>query len=120
MRILIDMNLSPLWVLELRKHGFDVVHWSAIGKANTPDKELFNWAIQNDSLIFTHDLDFGTLLAANKSNCPSVIQIRTQDVTPLKQLNTLISVLTQFAKHLEKGALITVDENKAKVRILPI
>jgi len=120
MKILIDMNLSPHWVSELKRHDFDAVHWSEIGKANAPDIEIFHWAIKNDCVVFTHDLDFGTLLATNKTNCPSVIQIRTQDVTPLKQIKTLISVLSQFATHIENGALITIDENRARVRILPI
>jgi predicted nuclease of predicted toxin-antitoxin system len=30
----------------------------------------------------THDLDFGTLLAATQRNSPSVIQVRCQDVLP--------------------------------------
>jgi hypothetical protein len=30
-RLLIDMNLSPEWVAELGRHGFDAVHWSSIG-----------------------------------------------------------------------------------------
>jgi predicted nuclease of predicted toxin-antitoxin system len=42
MKILIDMYLSPAWVNELHKNGFDAVHWSEIGKANAPDVEIFN------------------------------------------------------------------------------
>jgi len=30
-KILIDMNLSPLWVTYLQAHGFDAAHWSAKG-----------------------------------------------------------------------------------------
>ncbi len=120
MKILIDMNLSPAWVSKLKQQGFDAVHWSEVGKANAPDIEIFIWAIQNDCVVFIHDLDFGTLLATNKTNCPSVIQIRTQDTTPLKQINTLISVLSEFADHIESGALITINKHKARVRILPI
>ncbi len=120
MKILIDMNLSPAWVNELHKHGFDAAHWSEIGKANAPDVEIFNWALQNDFLVFTNDLDFGTLLATSKTSYPSVIQIRTQDVTPKKQISTLVSVISKFADHISSGALITIDENRARVRILPI
>jgi predicted nuclease of predicted toxin-antitoxin system len=40
------------------------------------------WARNNDYLVFTHDLDFGILLAHSRDSGPSVIQVRTQDVTP--------------------------------------
>jgi predicted nuclease of predicted toxin-antitoxin system len=31
MKILIDMNLSPLWVDALTEAGIESVHWSTIG-----------------------------------------------------------------------------------------
>ena len=120
MKVLIDMNLSPAWTEAFIKTGIDSVHWSQVGKPDAPDKEILAWAIENDCIIFTHDLDFGALLAANKSICPSVIQIRTQDVTPAFLLKTIIQTIAQFKDYLEKGALITLDEKKSRVRILPI
>jgi len=41
-----------------------------------------DYAGDNGFVIFTHDLDFGALLASRKSRQPSVIQIRTQDTLP--------------------------------------
>jgi len=32
--------------------------------------------------VFTHDLDFGDILAATGAEAPSVIQVRTEDTTP--------------------------------------
>ncbi|MEH2151498.1 DUF5615 family PIN-like protein [Nostoc sp.] len=71
-------------------------------------------------LFFTHDLDFGSLLAATGVDTPSVIQVRTQDVLPKSIENLVISALNQFESSLETGALITVDQNQSRVRILPI
>ena len=34
MKILIDMNLSPMWVQFLVSHGIEAVHWSTIGDAS--------------------------------------------------------------------------------------
>ncbi|MFM6255795.1 MAG: DUF5615 family PIN-like protein, partial [Dolichospermum sp.] len=45
---------------------------------------------------FTHDLDFGSLLAATGANTPSVIQIRTQDILPSSIEDIVISALKQF------------------------
>ena len=120
MRLLIDMNLSPQWQPFLSDNGFDAVHWSGIGAGNAPDTEIMHWARENRSVVFTHDLDFGILLAHSKDGGPSVIQVRTQDVSPKHLGPTLLRVLQAHREALEKGALLTIDESKSRVRILPI
>jgi predicted nuclease of predicted toxin-antitoxin system len=120
MKILIDMNLSPTWVEEFAKADINSVHWSQVGLPNAPDKEIFDYASENDFVVFTNDLDFGTLLALNKTNCPSVIQVRTQDVTPQNLFHTINSTLTKYSEFIKQGALITIDESKSRIRILPI
>lgn len=68
MKILLDMNLSPMWVPVLTRAGFETVHWSEVGKQNAPDSELMLWAKQNEYVVFTHDLDFGDILASSGMN----------------------------------------------------
>jgi predicted nuclease of predicted toxin-antitoxin system len=82
MKFLIDMNLSPLWAPFLAGHGYEGVHWSAIGDVSAPDSEILQYAAEYGYVVFTHDLDFGMLLAAPKLLRPSVIQVRSQDVMP--------------------------------------
>ena len=107
MKILIDMNLPPSWVAFLAEKEFEAVHWSEIGK-------------KHDHVVFTHDLDFGALLAATRGEGPSVIQIRTQDTFPESCGEIITKALNQFENELEKGALLSVDLHKARVRILPL
>ena len=114
------MNLSPEWVTFLHGHGFEAIHWSAIGAGNAPDTEIMQWARDNGCVIFTHDLDFGILLAHSKDGGPSVIQARTQDVSPDHLGPIVVSVMRTHAEALESGALLTIDESKSRVRILPI
>ena len=40
------------------------------------------YARNHDYIVFTHDLDFGTILAATNTDTPSVIQVRTKDTLP--------------------------------------
>ena len=120
MKLLIDMNLSPEWVPVLEKAGFEAVHWSRVGKLNAADDTILSWAKSHDYVLFTHDLDFGAILAATKTKSPSVLQVRTQDITPYHIGDLVISVLIQFREHLLKGALISVDEDNSRARILPI
>lgn len=120
MKLLIDMNLSPKWVSVLKEAGFEAAHWSSIGKIDAPDYEILTYAKSNGYIVFTHDLDFGTILAATKADYPSVIQIRTQNVTPEYLVPLVVSALHQFEKHLKDGALVTIDQKKLRARILPL
>ncbi|TSJ44317.1 hypothetical protein FO440_09105 [Mucilaginibacter corticis] len=120
MKILIDMNLSPEWVQEFKLHKIEAVHWSEVGRFDAPDEIIIDWAVKKDYVIFTHDLDFGTALALTKANRPSVIQVRTQNVT-IKNLSAMLfTTLTNYSDLLEKGALIVLDEDKKRIKILPI
>ena len=119
MKILVDMNLSPEWVPVLQKNGWTAVHWSTVGKKNAEDAELMRWAEENGHLVFTHDLDFGTLLALTKRKNPSVLQVRSQDVSPQYLEKHVVLALRQFEPALVKGAIVVVEEDKTRVRFLP-
>jgi len=119
-QILIDMNLSPDWVDDLREHGWTSVHWSAIGDPRASDREIMDWAQANGYVVFTHDLDFGTMLALTHASGPSVIQIRGQNVLPDHMASIVVAALTQHKTDLNAGALVVVDESKSRVRVLPI
>ena len=120
MKLVIDMNLSPDWVPLLQEHGFQAVHWSSIGARNADDTEIMQWARDNQSVVFTHDLDYGIILALTRAGTPSVIQARTQDVSPAHLGSRVISVLRAHHDVIASGALITIVEAKFRVRILPI
>ena len=120
MNLVIDMNLSPAWVSVLDQAGHSAVHWSAIGSPQAKDREILTWARENWHVVFTHDLDFGAILAATDADSPSVIQIRTQDPTPEHCARIVIDTLRRYAIAIAAGVLITVDENRARVRLLPL
>jgi predicted nuclease of predicted toxin-antitoxin system len=120
MKLLIDMNLSPDWVEALAVHGIDSVHWSGIGSTSAPDRELMAWAKSNGRIVLTHDLDFGAILAATNAEGPSVIQLRIQDLSPGHGRKLVVRVLHDYEDELGQGSLISVDEDRARARILPL
>ena len=120
MKLLVDMNLSPDWVSVLGQAGWETVHWSSVGNLRAADSEIMAWAKQNGCVVFTHDLDFGTILALTQAEGPSVIQVRTQDVTPAAIKKLVVNALRQFQPQLEKGALIVLDEANVRARVLPL
>jgi len=120
MKILIDMNLSPDWTAAFAAQNIESVHWSTVGDPRAEDTEIMEYARANDYIVFTHDLDFGTILALTQAENPSVMQVRAQNILPSHLANTVISVLRENESLLEQGALIVVDEGRARVRILPL
>lgn len=119
MKLLIDMNLSPEWVRLFEQQDWQSLHWSTVGDPHSPDYVIMRWARENGYIVFTHDLDFGTLLALTHAQGPSVIQVRTQDVMPQTLGSIIIQILKKYESVLESGALVVIDENKSRLRILP-
>jgi predicted nuclease of predicted toxin-antitoxin system len=120
MRLVVDMNLSPDWVTVLTAAGHDAVHWSTVGNIRAADREIMAWARQEHRVVFTHDLDFGTILALTQEAGPSVLQVRTQDVAPAAIGEMVVGALSRFQRELEEGAIVVLDEARQRVRILPL
>jgi predicted nuclease of predicted toxin-antitoxin system len=119
-RILIDMNLPPGWASMLQRQGWTAIHWSTVGDPRATDRTIMDWALANGYVVFTHDLDFGTMLALTHAAGPSVLQVRADDVLPDHLNDVVIAALRQTDAQLAGGALVVVDEGKRRVRILPI
>ena len=120
MKILVDMNLSPGWADFLTENDIEAVHWSSIGSPNTPDTEIITYAKTHDFTIFTNDLDFGFLLAITHGKKPSVIQTRTGALRHNMIGDIVISAIRILAADIEKGALVTIDQHKTRVTLLPL
>ena len=120
LKLLIDMNLSPEWAPALRKHGWQAVHWSTVGDPRASDQEIMDWAAAHQCIVFTHDLDFGTMLALSHEAGPSVLQIRAEDTLPHYLEGAVVTAIEQHEADLSDGALVVVDESRSRVRVLPI
>jgi predicted nuclease of predicted toxin-antitoxin system len=120
MKILIDMNLSPRWIDIFSENNIESVHWSHIGSSGATDNEIMTYAKEHGYAVFTHDLDFGAILAVTHNDKPSVIQIRTGDIDPAITAQLVLKALYTAAQEIEMGALITIDLNKTRIRILPL
>jgi predicted nuclease of predicted toxin-antitoxin system len=119
MKLLVDMNLSPRWVGFLVDAGIETTHWLTVGAANAPDTGIMAYAEAHGRVVLTHDLDFGAILAATRGSRPSVVQIRSEDVSPESIGAQVVSALRQLEAELKDGALVTVDPNRTRLRILP-
>lgn len=104
--------------IEQRRHRG--AHWAMIGAKNAPDREIMAYAAERGYVVLTHDLDFSAILAATHGEKPSVVQIRADDVSPDVIGMRVVIALRQMASELEEGALLTVDPNRTRLRVLPL
>ena len=112
--LLVDINLSPEWIPVLQKHGWQAVHWSDIGDPRASDRDTMDWAATHQYVVFTHDLDFGTMLALTHEAGPSVLQVRAENILPDYLEGSVICALNQHESDLSSGALVVVDESRSR------
>ena len=120
MKFLVDMPLSPKTVEFLKNLGYEVVRVSELGMAKSKDKDIFDYAKQNEMVLLSMDLDFGNILAYTHSKKPSVIIFRLQYPSPEHVNSLLSSNLSNIKKDLMKGAIVIIEDLKIRIRDLPI
>ena len=120
MKLLLDMNIPLKFSALLANKGIDSVRWSEIGSPNAKDTKIMTYARENDLIVLTYDLDFSAILSATHDIKPSLIQIRASVQHAEKAVNLVASALLQNKDNIEKGAIISVDLQKARLRLLPL
>jgi len=118
MRFLADMGISPVTVSWLNKQGHDAKHLSEERLHKLSDPEIFKKAHEEKRIVLTTDLDFGEIAMSTVSPEISVIIFRQQDRTPQSVNKYLAEVINAADAELEKGAIITVQEGRFRIRHL--
>lgn len=120
MKMLLDMNIPEVWVAFLNKAGYEAIHWSSVGDIRARDTEIMTWARTHQYVVFTHDLDFGSLLFATNAEAPSVVQLRAEHIVPEVFGDVVLETLGKSAEALRSGALVTIDPSRHRIRLLPL
>lgn len=113
------MNLSPRWIPFLREAGWEAAHWSTVGNADASDSEIMAFAATNDYVVLTNDLDFAAILASSHEKKPSVVQIRAEDLAPNAIGAQIVAALRCVHEELQAGALLTIEADRTRLRVLP-
>lgn len=120
MKFLLDVGISPRLgkMLEVNEHSSRYLSDFYSGK--TKDSEILEIAIDNEEIVITHDLDFGTLLAFLRKNRPSVILFRIHHIQPELFYNLITDNWSTIEQPLLDGSLIIIESNSIRIRPLPI
>lgn len=114
------MGISPKAVEFLQSLGHDAVHVHEQGLDRLPDPAILAKARDEESVLLTHDLDFGELVAASGARLPSVVSFRLRNMQPERVNRYLQGIVTQHRSALEQGAIVSVTEGQIRIRLLPL
>ena len=120
MSSLLDMGVDVRVGTWLREHGHEPVHLRDQGLQRLPNGEIFTKAIAENRVILTFDLDFGEIAALGRGRKASVVVFRLHNTRTAHVLERLASILPDCSSSLEKGAVVVVEENRHRVRPLPV
>lgn len=120
MRFLADMGISQRIVTWLTEQGHHAVHLRDQGLQRLEDRDIFVKAFQEARILLTWDLDFGEILALSEAQIVSGVIFRLHNTRSGHVIQRLERVLTESSQDLEEGAIISVEERRHRVRLLPI
>jgi len=104
----------------LTQAGWQACHWSTVGSPAAPDTDLLDWSRQHGWVLLTQDLDFGGLLFHSQAGAPSVVLLRLRNELDSAQQSRICALLQTAVAALDTGALLVIDEHRARLRRLPI
>jgi predicted nuclease of predicted toxin-antitoxin system len=120
MRILADAHISPASVDFLRSLGHDMKRVGNVLSAEATDLEIVEYAAREDRVILTQDLDFSAIIALSGRTAPSVISMRLESAR-IETVNEILAVqLARLEAEVSRGILVTVEEDRIRIRSLPI
>ena len=114
------MGIPQSTASRLKSQGHDAIHLNDENLFKLKDNFILEKTLHEKRIVLTTDMDFGHLLAFNKSMQVSVIQFRTSSFTPLNIRNKLELLFEQLTNQLNDGFIVTVEDNRIRFRKLPI
>ena len=120
MRFLCDMGVSRKVSGWLHSQGHESSHLGEEGLARLPNGLIFAKAIDENRGILTFDLDFGEIAALAGGRIASVVVFRLQNARAEHVIERLSAVLEKAIEPLKKGAIVTVEETRLRIRELPM
>jgi len=118
--ILLDQGLPRSAASLLRDEGWDVLHTGDIGLSRSTDRQILEFAQNEQRVIITLDSDFHTILALTNASTPSVIRIRLEGLRGPDLALLIKKIWPRVEPQVKKGAMVTVTESGIRIRNIPV
>jgi len=113
MKLLLDTCVWGGGLGILREAGHDVI-WSGDWAQDPGDVEILEIARQEGRVLVTLDKDFGELAIVR--GMPHSGILRLLGISAIQQAPVCLNVISLHGSELEKGAIITVEPGRLRVR----
>ena len=118
--ILLDQGLPRSAASLLRDEGWNVLHTGDIGLSRSTDRQILEFARNEQRVIITLDSDFHTILALTNASTPSVIRIRLEGLKGPDLAFLIKRIWPRVEPQVKKGAMVTITESGIRIRNIPV
>jgi predicted nuclease of predicted toxin-antitoxin system len=101
-RFLLDTQLPKALARKLRNAGHEVEHVLELAMGQSPDNDLWQYAIEHQAVIVSKDEDFADWVLAGRPG-PAVIWLRVGNCTNAELMEWLLPLWPQVLEALERG-----------------
>lgn len=118
--LLLDQGLPRSAAEILREASWSVEHVAEIGLSMASDLAILEYARAAGRHVVTLDADFHALLATSGTNAPSVLRLRIEGLKGGELAALLVRIWPGIAAAMTSGAMVTVTEDRIRIKHLPI
>lgn len=119
-KILLDQGLPRNEVGLLRVREWQARDVREHGPSRAKDVAIIALALKEHRMVVTLDADFHALLAVSGATGPSVLRIRMEGLKADQVASLVERVLALASDELNQGAMITLAEEKVRIKLLPV
>ncbi len=120
MRLLLDQGLPRSSAEILRNKGWDIQHTGEIGMSRATDRQILEYARDEQRIVITLDSDFHAILAVENLDSPSVARIRQEGLRGPELAELVEKIWSKIGQQLENGAMATITEKAIRIRKIPL
>ena len=120
MRLLLDQGLPSSSAEILRNKGWDIQHTGEIGMSRATDRQILEYARDEQRIVITLDSDFHAILAVENLDSPSVVRIRQEGLRVPELAELVEKIWSRIGQQLENGAMATITEKAMRIRKIPL
>jgi len=120
MKLLLDQGIPRGSAVALRDAGLDAVHTGECDLSTASDSAILAFAREQQRIVISLDSDFHVLMARENATAPSVIRIRQEGLRAESAASLILSVLDLCKEDLLHGALVSVTQERVRLRLLPL